>query len=85
MALRGQDVLGDEPHEEPVGVLGEAGHRVEGTGTFGLLASGVVGQFLVERGGQLGAGAHHVVVDGHCVGHAGEAADPRGAQAEEAD
>ena len=85
VALRGEDVLGDEAHEEPPGVFGERRDRVEGLRPLGLLAPGVVGQRLVERGGQLGALAHEMVVDRHGVGDAREAAGPRRAQAEQPD
>ena len=84
VALRGEDVLGDEAHEQPPRVLGEARHRVERRGALGLLAPGVVGQRVVERGGQVGRLAHEVVVDRHRVGDAGEAAGAGRAQAEQA-
>ncbi len=52
---------------------------------FGLLAPGVVGHRLVERGGQVRAGADHLVVDGDGVGDTREPAGARGAQAKQPD
>ena len=85
VALRGEDVLGDEADEEAPGVLGEGRDRVEGRRAGGLLAPRVVGQRLVERRGQVRPLAHQVVVDRHGVGHAGETAGAGRAQAEQAD
>ena len=85
VALRGEDVLGDEPHEEPPGVLGEGRHRVEGRRAVGLLAPRVVGQRLVQRSRQVRPLAHQLIVDRHGVGHAGETAGAGRAQAEQAD
>ena len=65
-------------------MLGEGRHRVEGRCAVGLLAPRVVGQRLVQRRRQVRSVAHQLVVDRHRVGHAGEAAVPRRAEAEEA-
>ena len=65
-------------------MLGEGGDGVEGARALGLLTPGVVGHRLVERGGQVGVLAHQLVVDGHRIGHAREAAGARRAQAEQA-
>ncbi len=85
MALRGEDVLGDEADEEASGVLGERRDRVEGPRAAGLLAPGVVGQRLVQRCRQVRPLAYQVVVDRHGVGHAGETTGTGRAQAEQAD
>ena len=84
VALRGENVLGDEADEEPAGVLGEARDAVERRRALGLLASRVVGQWFVECGGQFGRLAHELVVDRHRVGDARQSTSPCRAQAEQA-
>ena len=85
VASRGEDVGPDVAHEQAAAALGEQRHQVPGPAPRLLLAPEVVGELVVERGGQLRLGAHELVVDGDRVRHQAGPAARAGVQAEEPD
>ena len=72
--LRRPDVGRDAAHEEAALPLGEHRHEVVRLAARRLLTPEVVGQLVVQRGGQVGALGGEQVVDAHRVGDRRQAA-----------
>ena len=85
VALGCEDVGTDVPHEEPALPIGEHWKFVPGLAARRLGAAKVIGLGFIERRRQLWGVAHHLVVDGHGVGHRRDATALAPLQAQEAD
>ena len=69
VALRGEDVGGDEADEQAVSLAGEDGDHVPSGAVRALFAPGVIGLGLVEFGGEVGALPHQLVVQTDGIAH----------------